>query len=220
MTAGIQMLILDFDGVLIESVDIKTRAFKTLFSFAPDRTEEILDYHLVNAGVSRFEKFVHIHEHILKIPLTPERFTELSDRFSFLVIDEVVAAPYVWGAEDFLKEYFTKIPLFVVSATPVDELTRIIKKRGMSRYFSGIYGSPAKKSDNIRILLAREKPDPSSVIYIGDAINDWNAAQGAGIRFIGRVRPGTPNPFTGISGIEQVVSDMKEVLEYFRRMGC
>jgi len=212
----VTMLILDFDGVIVESVDIKTHAFATLFSFAPDHLDEILEYHKKNAGVSRFEKFVYIHDNILKTPLSPERFTELSDRFSSLVIDAVIAAPYVPGAEDFLQEYFAKIPLFVVSATPGDELRKIIDKRGMAGYFGGVFGSPARKADNIRVLVQERNADPVSVIYIGDAINDWEAAKKSGIRFIGRVRPGIPNPFAGIPGIELVVKDMDGVRDYFR----
>jgi beta-phosphoglucomutase len=212
------MLVLDFDGVLVESVDIKTRAFTTLFSFAPDHLDEILEYHRKNAGVSRFEKFVYIHEHILKTPLSPERFTELSNRFSSLVIDAVVSAPYVPGAEDFLQEYAAKIPLFVVSATPGDELNRIIETRGMAEYFCGVYGSPAKKVDHIRALIKERSADPAGVLYIGDAINDWNAAQQAGIRFIGRIQPGTKNPFEGVAGIERVVKDMDGVRYYLRKL--
>ncbi len=214
----VTMLVLDFDGVLVESVDIKTRAFATLFSFTPDHLDEILEYHKKNAGVSRFDKFVYIHDHILKTPLSPERFAELSDRFSSLVIDAVVAAPYVPGTERFLQEYAATIPLFVVSATPGDELNRIIEKRNMTRFFCGVYGSPARKVDHIRALVKERSADPAGVMYIGDAINDWNAAHQAGIRFIGRVRPGTKNPFEGIAGIERVVKDMDGVRDYLRKL--
>ena len=54
---AIHAIVFDFDGVLAESVDIKTRAFALLFR---DEGEEVvrkvIDFHLKNGGVSRFEK--------------------------------------------------------------------------------------------------------------------------------------------------------------------
>ena len=44
----INAIIFDFDGVLVESVDIKTQAFKNLFSFAPNHINDIIEYHKVH----------------------------------------------------------------------------------------------------------------------------------------------------------------------------
>ncbi|MDD1661933.1 MAG: HAD family hydrolase, partial [Methanomicrobiales archaeon] len=65
----IASLLLDFDGVILESVEVKTRAFRELFSFRPDHVGEIVAYHMRNTGVSRFDKFRHIYREILKEPL-------------------------------------------------------------------------------------------------------------------------------------------------------
>ena len=46
-------IVFDFDGVILESLDIKTRAFAALFDGFPDHTEQIAGYHLNNLGVSR-----------------------------------------------------------------------------------------------------------------------------------------------------------------------
>ena len=47
----------DFDGVIKESVSIKTNAFKKLFSDQNNSTLlKIIDHHLENGGVSRYEK--------------------------------------------------------------------------------------------------------------------------------------------------------------------
>ena len=64
----VKAIIFDFDGVLVESVDIKTRAFARLFeSEENDAVKEIVNYHLGHAGVSRFEKFKYIYNNILQI---------------------------------------------------------------------------------------------------------------------------------------------------------
>ena len=54
---GIHAIVFDFDGVLAESIDVKTRAYALLFR---DEGEEVvrkvIDFHLKNGGVSRFKK--------------------------------------------------------------------------------------------------------------------------------------------------------------------
>ena len=209
----IKAIIFDFDGVLVESVDIKTNAFRNLFSFSP-QVDEIVQYHIDNAGIPRFEKFRHIYKNILCEELTDERFYELSDQFSSLVIDAVVKAPCVPGASGFLKKIWKTIPIFVISATPESELMEIIRRRNMGCYFRGILGSPAKKADNIGALIKKEHLDPKRTIYVGDAVNDLNAALEAGVRFVGRIRPAISDPFLGCAGVEKTVSDLADLSQY------
>ena len=48
----------DFDGVLVESVDVKTKAYARLFEeYGEGVVSRVVDYHLTNGGVSRFVKF-------------------------------------------------------------------------------------------------------------------------------------------------------------------
>ncbi|HXW99392.1 MAG TPA: HAD family hydrolase, partial [Methanomicrobiales archaeon] len=71
---SVLVLILDFDGVVLESVGVKTAAFRTLFSFVPAHVDKIVEYHRRNTGVSRFDKFRYIYREILKDPLSEEQF--------------------------------------------------------------------------------------------------------------------------------------------------
>ncbi|KFI34550.1 hypothetical protein HX99_01395 [Peptococcaceae bacterium SCADC1_2_3] len=48
----IKAIIFDFDGVIIESAEIKTRAFELLFAGYPDKVKEIIAYHKKNMGGS------------------------------------------------------------------------------------------------------------------------------------------------------------------------
>ena len=114
----ISIIILDFDGVILESVSVKTEAFRTLFSFAPEYVEEIVQFHKDNGGMSRFDKFRYIFDHILKRELDPDTFNALSEKFSILVFQGVVNAPFVPGAREFLEHWYATIPLYIVSATP------------------------------------------------------------------------------------------------------
>jgi beta-phosphoglucomutase-like phosphatase (HAD superfamily) len=143
----IKFIILDFDGVILESVSVKTEAFRTLFSFTPQHEDEIIQYHKENGGMSRYDKFRFIYKNILKEDLTQKKFEELSEKFAAIVLKEVMKAPLVPGAQEFLETYHSKIPIYVVSATPEDELCQIIQKRGLAHYFRRMFGAPRKKQN-------------------------------------------------------------------------
>ena len=216
----IETIILDFDGVILESVSVKTEAFRTLFSFVPEYVDEIVQFHIDNGGMSRFEKFRYIYHTILNEDLPDDKFETLSRRFSDLVEEAVVQAQFVDGALDFLDSMSKRYRLYIVSATPQEELERIVKQKGISRYFSGVFGSPAKKIDHIIRILTENNLSPEDVLYVGDAINDWEAARKSGIRFIGRIKPGDPNRFENLPFIENTISNFYELIEYLEGKKC
>jgi len=186
----IKAIIFDFDGVLVESVDIKTKAFAKLFeSEGKDVVEKVVDYHLKNAGVSRFEKFSYIYQNMLKRNLSEKTFAYLCQQFSHFVVDEVVSAPYVKGAKEFLDSYSNEYSCFVASATPQDEMEEIIERRKIQGCFKGIYGSPKKKEDIVREILAAYNSVliPRSSVYVGDAMSDYLAAKNNAVNFIARI---------------------------------
>ena len=146
----INTIIFDFDGVILESAEIKTVAFRRLFEDDyPEEVEEIVDYHINNMGISRYVKFRHIFNNIILQPLTLKQEEELGQRFSAIVFEEVLKAPIVSGLLEFLEEYYKTIQLFIASGTPEDELHTIVKRRGLGKYFQGIFGTPKTKAEII-----------------------------------------------------------------------
>ncbi len=55
-------IIFDFDGVILESMDVKTKAFALLFKDYPEHLPAVLALHQTHGGMSRFEKFEIIYE--------------------------------------------------------------------------------------------------------------------------------------------------------------
>ena len=54
----IKNIIFDFDGVILDSVNIKTEAFYKLFEqYGSKIANQVVDYHIINGGMSRFKKF-------------------------------------------------------------------------------------------------------------------------------------------------------------------
>lgn len=184
----IQAIILDFDGVIVESADIKTRAFRKLFEdIYPNIIEEIVQHHIDNMGISRYEKFRFIYNHIVGMPLSADEEKQLGERFSAIVLDEVLQAPFVPGVKNFLKLYSYTHKLFVASGTPEYELLNIIKGRELTSYFHEIHGSPKDKVFIINKISSRYGYLPTEVVLIGDATSDLKAACQTGIQFIARI---------------------------------
>lgn len=185
----VKAIIFDFDGVLVESVDIKTNAFAELFKAEGRKiVRRVLGYHLRNTGVSRYEKFKYIYKNFLKRELTKEKFNALCADFAKLVYDEVAKSRYVRGAKKFLERYNGKYKLFVVSATPQEEIKEIIRQRKMVVYFCGVYGAPTSKFEAVKTILRRNHLKPTESVYVGDALSDYKAAVKYGLIFIARVR--------------------------------
>ena len=189
----IKAVIFDFDGVLVESAEIKTEAFGQLFYSFPDKVHEIVEYHKRNMGISRYVKFRYFYENILGKELSHDEEIELGERFSQIVLDKILKAPFVAGTLDFLDKYYKKIPLFIASGTPDDELQYIIRKQGIPQYFEEIHGTPRKKPEIIMDILSRYSWNASEAIFVGDAESDLKAARETGVRFIARISSGNDN---------------------------
>ena len=119
----------------------------------------------------------------------------MGDRFSNLVEDAVVRASWTKGAVEFLEEYYFRVPLYVVSGTPTEELLRISDRRRISHYFRRIYGSPEKKGYLIKKILTDGGYIRERVIMVGDALTDYEGAIEAGVRFTGVVPADKDNVF-------------------------
>lgn len=200
---------LDFDGVILESIHVKTRAFRVLFQDHPDHIEQILRLHLDKGGLSRFEKFRLIYLDYLKKPLDERECERLSREFSKLIACEMLACPYVHGAVEFLKQRAMSLPLFIVSGAPEEELRAIVSRRNLSSYFRSLYGSPRSKPRLLSEILDGNGWGPEEMVFIGDSIIDFEAADALGIPFIGRVAQGAVNPFPG--SVRWTVTDLADL---------
>lgn len=206
----LRAVVLDFDGVIVESLDVKAEAFAAVFAEHPEHVEAIVRLHRENGGMSRYEKFRIIYRDYLRQPLDPATMAALDRRFSSLVRDRVIGAPYVPGALEFLQSMSGRVPLYVVSATPHEEIEAIIGARGLEGFFKAVHGSPTPKGEWLARIVVREGGDPRSIVFVGDGRADLEGARQAGMRFIGRVRPGDRDPF-GEETIDARVADLRDI---------
>ncbi len=206
----LRAIVFDFDGVLVESVDVKTRAYALLFQNEGEEVvQKVVDYHLKNGGVSRFEKIRFYYSDILYRSLSEERFHELCAQFSHLVVDEVVASPWVDGAKKFLNRNKKNYTFIIISGTPESELKKIIKRREMAHFFDSVRGSPKDKVTLLGEVMDEYHLKPEEMVFIGDAETDWCAARKSGVPFILRCTSNKESSILGYTGPR--VSSLKEL---------
>ncbi len=200
-----QAVFFDFDGVIVDSHHVKTRAFAALYADDhPEIVEQVIAYHNAHGGVSRHRKFEYFETALLGRTPAPERLAYLAERFAEAVVEEVVASPEIEGAEALLQALaLRRIPCVVASGTPEDELRMIVERRGLLRYFHDVRGAPAEKADILAESIEAMGLDARACLMIGDAMTDYHAAMNTNVPFLGVVAAGAASPFpAGVRTIE------------------
>lgn len=183
----LSLLVFDFDGVIAESVEAKTRAYHRLAEpLGPEAQDRLTLYHHLHGGVSRFEKIKWMYKEFTGRDCTEEELRRNADLFASFAVDEVLSAPMVPGALDVLERWHGRVPLYVCSGTPQEELGMILEKRGLARYFKGWRGTPPAKEFLLKAIVDGEAIDPDEAVMVGDSTTDLDAALYAGTRFYGR----------------------------------
>jgi phosphoglycolate phosphatase-like HAD superfamily hydrolase len=176
----------DFDGVIKESVSVKTDAYVKLFQpHGSEVCKQIKNHHLANGGMSRFDK-IPLYLKWAGLEQNDAEVQNYCDKFSRIVKDKVIASAWVPGVQDFLQSNKEKYIFIMVSATPQDEIEEICNALNLDCVFLKIYGSPASKSESIKISMLHFGVDSSSCVMVGDAQADIDAAQDNNVDFIFR----------------------------------
>ena len=202
-----RFLFWDFDGVIKESVDIKTQAFGRLFESAePGIVRRIQSHHVAHGGMSRFEK-IPLYLGWAGIHPTEEIVSDYCDRFGRLVHQSVVDSPWVPGAEEYLRSNPHRQIFALVSATPQAELESILAATDLSACFTAVFGAPTSKSAAIHTILSQRRLRPDECLMIGDSQADLDAAAANHVPFVLRRHSHNQTIFPHYTG--ESVTDFK-----------
>jgi HAD superfamily hydrolase (TIGR01549 family) len=165
---SLRAIVFDFDGVVLESADLKTEAFIELFAHhGAAVARQVETHHLANLGISRFKKFEWIYANILQQPLSDAQSQALGNR-------------------EALQTLAAQLPLFVASGTPQAELDLIVERRGLRDHFREVWGTPTEKPVILRDLMSRFGLAADELLFIGDGLSDYKAAHAVGTGFLAR----------------------------------
>ncbi|MCF8069387.1 MAG: HAD-IA family hydrolase [Desulfobacterales bacterium] len=198
----------DFDGVILDSCGVKTKAFANMFQkYGPEVEKKVIEYHLANGGLSRFNKFKYYYEKILNKPINEEIIECLSQQFSNFVVNDVLTSPFIPGAKESLEVVKkNNVSAYIISGTPDSEIKLIVKKKELKNYFKEVHGSPKKKWEICQKIINKENYKPQNCLFIGDAMADYEAACKNGICFLGIVRNNEISIFPNGTPISDIVT--------------
>jgi phosphoglycolate phosphatase-like HAD superfamily hydrolase len=191
-------ILFDFDGVIADSLEVKSRAFYNMYlPYGEEIAKQVRQHHLDNGGMSRFEKFRLYHKIHLNKELTEDEVMELASQFSELVVQGVIESPYVNGVNEFIIDHHEEMDFFIITGTPTDEMKEIAEARGIRQYFKEIFGSPESKGHWVNHIMNEYGYQAGECVFIGDALSDYKAATENNILFILRQHSDNQELFAG-----------------------
>lgn len=212
----IKVIIFDFDGVLVDSNRLKQDAWFVVFDQTVGISPELVSDVLARIPETRYDILREIFRVAGKPADTIETLVaEYAARYDSVVQQGIASGGVFPEARVILPALAQTYRLYVNSATPEDALIRTVERIGLASLFTGIYGRPASKIENMARIFEKEGITGSEAVFIGDAESDYNVAVEVQCRFIGM-----PNEYNGwtedvsfpllhsFSNIEQMINKL------------
>ncbi len=183
----LQNILWDFDGVILDSMEVRDIGFEKIFKNYPlDKVNKLIDYHRINGGLSRYVKIRYFYEEILEEEISDEKVKEFANLFSeimrTLLIDK---KRLIEDSVAFIKDNHKNYNFHIVSGSDQKELRYLCKELDVAAYFISINGSPTAKTVLVENLINEYGYSKEQTCLIGDSINDLEAAEANQINFIG-----------------------------------
>jgi phosphoglycolate phosphatase-like HAD superfamily hydrolase len=148
----IKNILWDFDGVILDSMKVRDWGFREIFkSFDNEKVEELLKFHTLNGGLSRYVKIRYFYEDILGKELTENVVLEYANAFSVLMKKELINPNnLIVDSVQFIRDNYNKYRFHIVSGSDQEELRYLCKELAIDHYFLSIHGSPTPKNQLVR----------------------------------------------------------------------
>ena len=187
----IKVIIFDFDGVIVDSMDLKGWCFINTFKdeYPLSKLTRLADYHFEHRGKTRYDKIRYLFNEILKKEIGDSEVKRYSERFSELVKENMDKKYLINEVVEFVKNNYLGYDFYIASASKEDELRELCKNFGIDEYFKGIYGLPRSKSVIVNGIIEDNGYKREDVVLIGDSQVDLEAAEKNKIRFYGYNNP-------------------------------
>jgi phosphoglycolate phosphatase-like HAD superfamily hydrolase len=183
------ILFWDFDGVIKESLEVKTAAFARLFApFGDAVVARVCEHHERHGGMSRLEK-IPLYLTWAGQPRTPAEIAHYCALFAAEVVQAVIDSPWVPGAREYLQAHCERQWFVLITATPQEEIESILAALRIATLFREVYGAPTAKAEAIARVLVGRNCRPLCALVVGDSTTDYEAAAVNGVEFLLRRTP-------------------------------
>ena len=123
-------IIFDCDGVLLNSNQIKSRAFyDTVVGFGEKFADELLEYHRNHGGISRNKKFQYFLNNIVHSSEDNTDYSELLYKYATLVVDSLIKCEICDGLDQLRRES-SDTNWLVISGGNEDEISMYLQRKG------------------------------------------------------------------------------------------
>ena len=207
----------DFDGVIVDSNQLKYDAFFQIFDTSEKIEKIIRDVLSKYRESSRYDiiRLILIkyqQKGYLDIEDIEKNISLYAEKYNSLVEEGIVKCKEIEGVKESIKELSKSYSLYINSTTPLEPLKRIIKYKGLLHYFKDIYGGPNTKIENLKEILSKERILGKEALVIGDGISDLESARRFNCLFIGvRNKFNTLNN-CGVKILDNL-EDLKDLIE-------
>ena len=188
----IRCLVLDFDGVLVDSNAVKHHAYFDVFAPVPGAAAIVAEVLRTHRFGNRYDVIGAVLRRLGEIRGTDEgaAVARYAERYNEICEEHAATCAEIDGASACLRRWADRTPLYVNSATPEAPLRRIVARRAWQGLFRGVFGGPATKVDNLERAWRDAGVDAAEALFVGDREADRRAAAACGCPFIGFQDPG------------------------------
>jgi len=181
------VILWDFDGVILDSNNVRANGFRYIFkNYEQDNVNKLIDFHYRNGGLSRYEKIDYFFNDILDKKITLSKKNNYLKRFTNYCKKKLCDKKLlIQDSLGFIENNYKNFKFHLVSASDEKELIYITSKLKITDYFISIHGSPVSKIKNVNKILIDNNYLRANCCLIGDSINDKQAALNNKISFFG-----------------------------------
>ena len=196
----IHAVLFDWDGTLVNSLDVKIRNAGQLFQQEFDlSSEKVEEAYRTHSGIPRRQLFNAILSDLGKPALEADEFNNLSSKFSKMntmaLSDSTLPGLIPADTPVILKSLQDKgCILFVSSSAATEELQHIAASLGLAQYFSisggEIMGSRPgfnKGVDHVNHVCEKYALVRDEVLFVGDDLSDIRLGHEAGVMTIAKM---------------------------------
>lgn len=188
------LVLFDWDGTLLNSLDVKIHNAGRLFATANNLQPELVEAaYRRHSGIPRRQLFDAIRADFELPPLSQEAFTSLSEQFTELNLRTLMAE----GQDILPPETIPALAalhslgclLYVSSSANRREILSVAQALGLAGYFEEILGSSpgfSKGRDHIEYVRRKHSAALDELVFVGDDPADIRLSRAAGVFVIAK----------------------------------